>query len=256
MATAKRLLVVDYCRPFREQQGLPEKDALLTYSPEEAARLLIRFFPKDRASFVPADTVRQLIDNGYGRIEDLDRVLMEGVAYLDRYGLLVGEFRAYSGTAMGRMLSRQGIEFAKADAKLTEFFTSIKDPRSLLHPDIIADALPLFERGPQQFDSAVSAAFRRVEMTVRSAAGLPSSEVGWDLMNKAFGPTGKLRVKDAVASEEDGIQRLFVGAVQAFRNPPAHREVEWHDSAIVLRRLIFASELLHIVEERVEAVDS
>src|ERR1700729_205690 len=138
VAATKRLPVVDYCRPFREQHGLPEKETLLSYSPEEAAQLLIRFFPKDRASFVPADTVRQLIDNGYGRSEDLDRVLMEGVAYLDRYGLLVGEFRAYSGSAMGRMLSRQGIEFAKADAKLTEFFTNIKDPRSLLHPDVVA----------------------------------------------------------------------------------------------------------------------
>lgn len=241
---------------YRTQNRLPEKDELVRYSPEEAARLVLRLFPTDRRGFIPGEAVSATSDNGYGRDEQVERVLMEGVAYLERYGLLIEELRSYSGTGRGRTLSRLGRELQQSSAQLTEFFTSIKDPRSLLHLDIIADALPLFERGPQHFDSAVSAAFKRVEMTVRSAAGLPSSEVGWDLMNKAFGPRGKLRIKDAVASEEDGIQRLFVGAVQAFRNPPAHREVEWRDSASVLRRLIFASELLHIVEERSESADS
>lgn len=237
---------------YRTHNQLPDKSDLLQYTPEEAARLVLRLFPTDRRGFIPGETVSATSDNGYGRDEQVERVLMEGIAYLERYGLLVEELRSYSGTGRGRTLSRLGKELLQSSAQLTEFITSIKDPRSLLHPDITANALPLYERGPQHFDSAVTAAFKCVEVAVRSAAALPLSEVGRDLMNKAFGPTGKLRVKDAVESEEDGVRSLFVGAIRFFRNPPSHREVEWRDSASVLRRLIFASELLHIVEERVE----
>jgi len=243
--------MIDGYSQFRAQQSLPEREQLLAYSPEEAAQLLIRLFPKDRPSFVPADTVRRIIDSGYGRNEDLDRVLMEGVAYLDRYGLLVGEFRAYSGSAMGRMLSRQGKELAESGTKLTDFITTITDPRALLHRDIVATALPLYERGPQFFDSAVAAGMKCVEVAVRQAGGFTDSDLGVPLMRRAFGEGGPLRNVYGDPGEENGYRELFSGAMAVYKNPPSHRYVGWRDSLSVLRILVMASELLHTVEDRI-----
>lgn len=211
--------------------------------------MVLRLLPKDRRGFIPGEAVASVSDGAYGRDEEVERVLMEGVAYLERYGLLVEELRSYSSTGRGRTLSRQGKELAKDMTRLTEFMTSIKDPRALLHSDIRATALPLYERGEKHFDNAVSEAFRCVEIAVRTAANLPDED-GKELMNKAFGPTGSLRNSTAKASEEDGLRGLFAGAVGAFRNPPSHRRISWRDSLSALRQLILASELLHIVEDR------
>lgn len=244
--------MIDSHSDFRARMGLPERATLLAFSPEEAAQLLLRIFPKDRASFVPADTVRHIVDEGYGRSEDIDRVLMEGVAYLDRYGLLVGEFRAYSGSAMGRMLSRKGKELAESGGNLAALTTAIADQRALLHPDVIATALPLYERGPQFFDSAVAAAMKCVEVAVRQAGGFSDSDLGVLMMRHAFGEGGPLRNEYGDPGEENGYRELFSGAMAVYKNPPSHRYVGWRDSVSVLRILVFAGELLHTVEDRID----
>lgn len=235
---------------FRSQQGLPEREELLNYTPEEAAHLMLRLVRKNSLAFIPGETVQAMSDGGYGRDEEVERVLMEGVAYLERYGLLVEDLRRYSGTGRGRVLSRQGKELAESESQLTGFMSGIKDPRALLHPDIIANALPIYDRGPRHFGTAVFAAFHCVEVAVRDATGLSDSDIGVNLMNRAFGSGGKLRRIDLDPGEEDGIRNLFGGAIGAFKNPSSHRKVAWNDSIGVLRSLMLASELLAIVDER------
>lgn len=238
---------------YREQRGLPEKAQLLQFSPEEAAQVALHLLPHDGTSFVPGDYIAYAADHAYGRDPEVDRVLAEGVGYLERYGLLIEEWRAYSGSGRGRTLSRLGRELAHSQEGLGKFLASVKDARALLHPAIIATALPLFDKGPDYFDAAVSVAFKRVEVAVRTAASLSDSEVGQTLMNRAFGPTGKLRDTAADGGEEDALRALFAGAMGYLRNPPSHREIAWPGPLTVLRRLVIASELLHIVEERAES---
>jgi uncharacterized protein (TIGR02391 family) len=245
-------VVIDSHSHFRAQRGLPDRETLLAFSPEQAAELLLRLFPKERAAFVPTDTVRHIIDEGYGRSDDLDRVLMEGVSYLDRYGLLIGEIRAYGGA--GRMLSRKGKELAESGGTLAAFTTAISDQRALLHPDVIATALPLYERGPQFFDPAVAAALKCVEVAVRQVGGFSDSDVGVPLMRKAFGEGGPLRNEYGDPGEENGYRELLSGAMAVYKNPPSHRYVGWRNSVSVLRILVLASELLHTVEDRITGV--
>jgi uncharacterized protein (TIGR02391 family) len=235
---------------FRTQNKLPELDQLRDYSPEEVAQLLLRIFKSYSNAFIPGDAVGNLSDRGYGRNAEAERVFMEGVAFLERYGLLVEELRRYSGTGRGRVLSRQREQLASSASDLTDFISRIRDPRTLLHPGIQANALPLFDRGPKHFETAVFEAFKSVEIAVRDAAGLPNELVGTKLMNQAFGLGGKLRDPKGDPGEEDGIRSLFSGAVASYKNPASHRNVLWEDGKAVLRALIFASELLGIVDSR------
>jgi uncharacterized protein (TIGR02391 family) len=242
--------MIDHYGNFRQQQGLPDKEQLLAYSPEEAAQLVLKLVPKDRPAFIPGDVIRHMSDSGYGGDLEVDHALMEGVAYLERYGLLIEDLRSYTGSGRGRALSRQGRELAQSPAGLTNFIASIKDPRALLHSDITAKALPLYERGREFFDEAATAALKAVEVAVRKGGGFSESEIGVPLMRKAFGEGGPLRDPKGDPGEENGYRELFGGAIAVYKNPPSHRFVDWRDSLSVLRILILASELLHTIEER------
>ncbi len=242
--------MVDNAEQFRNQNKLPERAQLLVYAPEDTAKLAIRFFRAYQGAFVPGDVLGSVSDKAYGRDQDVERVLMEGVSFLERYGLLVQDIRTYSGTGRGRRLSRQGEAFAASPSLLDQFISQFKDPRALLHSDIIARALPHFDRGTAHFDTAVFLAFKAVEVAVRNAAQLTDSDIGVPLMNRAFEPTGALRDANADPGEEDGIRNLFAGALAVYKNPSSHRHVGQQDAKRTLNAMVLASELLCIVDER------
>jgi len=60
----------------------------------------------------------------------------------------------------------------------------------LLHPTVEVRVSAHFLRGV--YDTSVFEAFREVEVAVRDAAGLAMTDVGVDLMRRAFGPGGPL----------------------------------------------------------------
>jgi uncharacterized protein (TIGR02391 family) len=235
---------------FTLQNNLPEREQLLRCSSEEAAMLVLRFFGSYNGGFVPGDIIGNIADRAYGRDAEIERVLFEGASYLERYGLLIEEARRYSGTGRGRQLSRQGEVLAKSPRLLDTFIAQFKDPRSLLHAEITAQALPHFDKGAEHFEIAVFAAFKAVEVAVRDASGLSQDDIGVPLMNKAFGPTGTLRDASAEKGEEEGIRNLFAGSIATYKNPSSHRYVGRPDPKRTLNALILASELLSIVDER------
>ena len=76
-------------------------------------------------------------------------------------------------------------------------------------------------------DIAVFAAFKAIEVAVRSACSFPDGELGVPLMRKAFHPeTGPLTDKSVVPSEREATAALFAGAIGAAKNPSSHREFE------------------------------
>jgi uncharacterized protein (TIGR02391 family) len=240
---------------FRKQNGWPEPEQLLDYSPSEAGQFLLGFLLQQKQGFAAGDEVHSISDRGYGRHSGVERVLLEGLAFLERQGLVVSEFRRYSGTTLGRILSREGEDVAKSATRLSDFLARISDPRDLLHPEIRASALSLYERGQKYFEAAVFQAFKTVEVAVREAAGLTHDHLGVKMMRRVFGPGGELRDGNAEPGEEDGVRDLFAGAIAVYKNPPSHRNVEWTDSVSVLRALFLASELMHIVEVRAQPLD-
>jgi uncharacterized protein (TIGR02391 family) len=235
---------------FRMQNALPERDVFLRMSPEGAARICLRLFSNYRGAFIPGDAVSNISDKGYGRDLDVERVLMEGVAYLERYGFVVEELRSYSGSGRGRQLSRSGREASQSPAKLETILLASKDMRVLLHPDIVARALPDFDRGEDSFETAIFNAFKRVEVAVRTVGKLQDDLIGVQLMNRAFGKDGPLRDVNADPGEQDGLRNLFAGAIAVYKNPSSHRDTGQRAADRTIYALILASELLTIVETR------
>lgn len=126
-------------------------------------------------------------------------------------------------------------------------------PVGLVHPVILPKAHPPFLRG--DYEVAVFAAMRAVEVAVRKAGGFPDNELGVDLMRKAFhNKTGPLTDKKVVDAEREAISHLFAGASGAAKNPPSHREVEMN-RAEAARLILFASHLMSIVDDRIRQVE-
>jgi uncharacterized protein (TIGR02391 family) len=94
-----------------------------------------------------------------------------------------------------------------------------------MHPAVSAAAGALF--ADQHYSRAVFAAFQAVEHRVQQ--GISSSESGVRLMHRAFDPANAIidvarhAGRNAV-DEREGFRFLFVGAMQAIRNPRGHGE--------------------------------
>ena len=106
-------------------------------------------------------------------------------------------------------------------------------PKSLLHPairDKVWNAIVRSTNATSQDDlaGAVRDAFVTVEDAVRVAGGHNAKDFGELLVRKAFDPdTGPMGDRDATKplKERLGLQTLFIGALNAYRNPVSHRKV-------------------------------
>lgn len=122
-----------------------------------------------------------------------------------------------------------------------------------LHPDVQKAAGDLFADG--HMGSAVSEAFKSVEVRVRRLSGLEQS--GSTLMATAFNaksPVLDVALEDGRSGqdEREGFMALFRGAMIGIRNPKAHELFKQEDPQQALEYLAFAS-LLH---RRIDVTDS
>ena len=113
------------------------------------------------------------------------------------------------------------------------------------HPRVIEAAGALFADG--HFDTAVSEAFKSLEIRVRGLIG--SQQSGVKLVGEAFGgDKPKLNLSklngQSGKDEQEGFLALFRGAMLAVRNPHAHEAAAEVDVQEALEYLGFAS-LLH-----------
>jgi len=92
-------------------------------------------------------------------------------------------------------------------------------------------------------------ALRHLETRVRKEGNFPASEVGADLMEKAFKPVvGKLKVPFcATPGEEDGFKLITKGMMMFHRNAKGHRE-ETIDRESALKIIGYVDYLLNIVD--------
>ncbi|WP_406515641.1 TIGR02391 family protein [Streptomyces sp. NBC_00873] len=118
----------------------------------------------------------------------------------------------------------------------------------ILHPKIAEVAAERYNRGA--YNDAVRSAFQAVEHRVHTLVG-PTNLVGDRLMGMAFGnkPDPPLitvtRFTDgSLESEQNGMQALFKGAVQALRNPRSHGPDRADDRDEADEMLAFASFLM------------
>lgn len=179
------------------------------------------------------------------RQDEVDRALMEAWAWLLGEGFIVKKAPSLGDVFF---LSRRARELTTRE-NFESYQRGNLLPKGQLHPSI-AKVYPAFLRG--EYDTAVFQAFREVEIAVRTAAGLGSSDFGTALMEKAFkfappGSAGPLTDTNLPAAEQRAMRDLFHGAIAFYKNPTSHRFVPT-DAASAAEVIQFASQLLRLVD--------
>jgi uncharacterized protein (TIGR02391 family) len=145
------------------------------------------------------------------------------------------------------MPTRRGIA-ARDRAGLSALIAAEELPEHFLHSDLLSDVRPLYLQG--RYDLAVFEAFHKLEVAIRTVAGLGTDLIGTRLTARAFNPEdGPLTDKQAEAGERQALMNLMSGAIGSYKNPQSHRHVGL-DSIEARDMLMIASHLLKIVDSR------
>jgi uncharacterized protein (TIGR02391 family) len=147
---------------------------------------------------------------------------------------------AISITRTGRRVVEEGPTSFRASERL----------QGGIHQRIEREARPQFLIG--KYELGVFASMKAIEVRVRQIGEFPENLIGVDLMNKAFGPAGKLTDPSMAKGEQEGTRAFFAGAYAILRNPSGHREVNYDDVSEAADAVQAASLLMRILD-RVES---
>lgn len=185
---------------------------------------------------------------GRPEYEAAARILGEGWTWLEAHGLLT----QHPGRDPGWFfISRRGKRL-RTRADFLSFRRAGLLARERLHSEIARVAWPSFVRG--EYETAVFASFKEVEVAVRRAGKFAATDIGVPLMRKAFSvPDGPLTDKSLIPAEQQSVSDLFAGSIGLFKNPSSHRHVAFSDPAEASELIGLASYLLRIVDSRTES---
>ena len=231
-------------------QIVPDPEILIAMEPEDIGFVLLKHFeqanPKaklHRGNFFLSKPA-QKYEARYQR--QINEALTSGWVWLEREGFLLPS--PDSPDSEWKFVSARGLAVLQPD-KFASYKYAANFPSGKLHPSISGSTFSHFMK--REYDTAVFAAFRAVEVAVRSAADLPDSAVGVDLMRQAFRPgTGRLTDILTHLGEQEAIMHFFAGAIGSFKNPASHRAntVKSTNDAVSLVQL--ADFMLRIVDVR------
>jgi uncharacterized protein (TIGR02391 family) len=102
-----------------------------------------------------------------------------------------------------------------------------------------------------ELDEAVFAAFKAVEIAVRTAGGYGATDIGVPLMRRAFDSKQEpLTDQNQTEAEREALCHLFAGAIGSYKNPYSHRTVALTDPREAQQQVMLATHLLSIVDAR------
>lgn len=226
--------------------NLPPVDTILGMEPEELAPFLL----KDLSGQTNINRYNYTLPNGeiINSIgvskEELVRMrLMEAWMWLEKELFVAPKPGATDDwafiTERGKkvLLEQDFSKYANADLLQSDS----------LDPILVRKVKPEFIRG--DYEDAVFSAFKEVEVRVRKKGKFANSDLGVDLMRKAFKPgSGPLTDISSTSGEQQAMMDLFAGAIGTHKNPSSHRNVEFQDPREVADIIRFANHLLRIVE--------
>jgi uncharacterized protein (TIGR02391 family) len=220
---------------------LPTVDAVLQLEPEELGAYLLESLSTGNSQDLHLSKSTSRIREHY-KDDAVNDAVLEAWAWLVREGLLISaKDDLYLISRRGRRLKgRQDVQAYRRSNAL---------PKKTLHPAIADRVWPNFMRG--EYDTAVFQAFKEVEVAVRAAGRFQATDVGTDLMGKAFnsssGPLTNMALPEA---ERQAMHDLFTGAVGLFKNPSSLRSRALSDPHEAAEMISFASLLMRIVDSR------
>ncbi len=234
------------------RQRIPDSHVLLSLAPEElASQLLIALGP-----------IRPTINVGMFNRDQISRFAQEYQPYQDEVEIAITEAWRWLEINMFILPSpgtnghngwfvhgRRGRAALKHPEQFVAYSKAAAFPRELLHPSIAERVWAALARG--DYADAVFLSFRTVEESVRRAGGYADTEIGTDLMRKAFDAVkGPLAKQTDPKPEREALAHLFAGAIGSYKNPHSHRTVAITDANEAQEMVLLASHLLRIVDTR------
>jgi uncharacterized protein (TIGR02391 family) len=173
--------------------------------------------------------------------------LIEALHWLEVNALLLPAL-GINGQNGFRMFGRRGRELMDRN-RFDQFRRASSLPKSMLHPSVADRVWIALARG--ELSDAVFVAFRAVEEAVRAKGGFADTEIGVELMRRAFNvDNGPLTNQQQNRAEREALAHLFAGAIGSYKNPHSHRTITLNDSSEAQEMVLLASHLLRIVDSR------
>jgi uncharacterized protein (TIGR02391 family) len=219
-----------------EELAVPLLECLCQFEETNAKGMLNRY------TFTLQSNLQEYGQNNYNEIA---KVISEAWVWLEKEGLIAP---APTQTGDWVFITRRGRKFRQT-ADVRNYRAASLLPDKTLDPRLASKVRPPFLRG--DYDTAVFEAYKEVEVRVRALAPEHKTELGVNLMRKAFHPeNGPLTDNAQVFGERQAISDLFAGAIGSFKNPSSHRDVDFGDPAEVVELIMLADQLIRIAERR------